>query len=264
MEILRFAFSGEDREASVLAPLTDFLSTMIGKEIVPTPLGTYPALLEALRTGWCALGWLPPLVAHDLDVCRQAVPLAAASRRGGRSYSACFVASRESRIWHVGQLAGTRVGWVSKLSAAGYVVPRWHLTSLGRKPESLFASEKMYGTHRAVRRALGSECDVVATYVETGFGERVTSSIEVPHRVIAVSGPIPSDVVSASARLDVALRERLGRALLSFEAPPESRLVERTRVERFTTVTSGHWSPVERWQHWGRQLSAVREACAVA
>lgn len=260
METLRFAFSGGEHDAHLLAPLTDYLSTAIGMRVLPTPLATYPALFETMRSEWCAIGWLPPLVAHDLSVCRVAAPLVTASRKAGSSYASCFVATLESRIWHAGQLEGKRVGWVSKLSAAGYVVPRMHLASLGYCPEGFFKSEKIYGTHAAVRRALGSECDVIATYVETGFGEVGTMPIDVPHRIVATSGPIPADVITASMLLPGQLRDRLFRALLAFEPDPISWLARATRLMRFRPVSATHWSQLEHWQDRGRRESdRVRE-----
>jgi ABC-type phosphate/phosphonate transport system substrate-binding protein len=219
-------------------------------------LPTYPALVEALRSEWCALGWLPPLVGHDLSLCRTATPLVVASRAGGSTYFAGFIASERSRIWHLGQLAGKRVGWVSKLSAAGYVVPRLHLASIGLLPENLFASEKIYGSHRAVRSALEFDCDVVATYLEMGAGEEaICAGVEAPHRIVAVSGPIPSDVVSASVTLTGELRDRIFRALLAFEADPTSALVRTTRLARFAPVPALHWSSLERWQDRSRRES---------
>jgi ABC-type phosphate/phosphonate transport system substrate-binding protein len=256
METLRFAFSGSDREARLLLPLTEFLSTATNLRIEPAPLANYPALCEALRSGWCSLGWLPPLVGHDLSVCRIATPLVAASRDIGSTYFAGFIASVRSGIWHLGQLAGKRVGWVSKLSAAGYVVPRLHLASVGIEPEGLFASEKMYGTHDAARRALASDCDVIATYLETGYDrDSLAMSIPTPHRIVATTGPIPSDVVSAHEGLSVDLCDRLSRALLAFEPEPGSSLTRSKRLLRFSPISASHWSSLERWQDRSRRES---------
>lgn len=256
MKTLRFAFSGGDREVEQLLPLTNFLTKETGVLVMPTPLPTYPALVEALRSEWCALGWLPPLVGHDLSICRTATPLVVASRDGGSTYFAGFIASERSRIWHLGQLAGKHVGWVSKLSAAGYVVPRLHLASIGLLPENLFASEKIYGSHHAVRSALESGCDVVATYLEMGPGEEaICARVETPHRIVAVSGPIPSDVISASVTMTSELRDRIFRALLAFEADPTSALVRNTRLARFAPVPASHWCSLERWQDRSRRES---------
>lgn len=254
--MLRFAFSGKDCDAEQLSPLTDFPSIETGLRVIPTPLPTYPALVEALRSEWCTLGWLPPLVGHDLSICRTATPLVVASRDGGSTYFAGFIASERSRIWHLGQLAGKNVGWVSKLSAAGYVVPRLHLASIGLVPENLFASEKIYGSHAAVRRALDFDCDVIATYLEMGSGEEaICAHVETPHRIVAVSGPIPSDVVSASVTLTGELRDRIFRALLAFEPDPGSALVRNTRLSRFSPVPALHWCSLERWQDRSRRES---------
>jgi phosphonate transport system substrate-binding protein len=256
METLRFAFSGNEQDASILLPLTEFLSAETGLRFEPAPLANYPALYEALRSGWCAVGWLPPLVGHDLSVCRIATPLVAASRDIGSAYFSAFVASMRSGIWHLGQLAGKRVGWVSKLSAAGYVVPRLHLAAVGIEPNGLFASEKIYGSHDAVRRALELDCDVIATYLETGYeGSALGMSITTPHRIVATSGPIPSDVVSARVGLPTELCDRISRALLAFEPEHGSSLKRTKRLLRFAPMSPSHWSSLERWQDRSRRES---------
>jgi ABC-type phosphate/phosphonate transport system substrate-binding protein len=256
METLRFAFSGSEQDARILLPLTEFLSVATNLHFEPVPLANYPALYEALRSGWCAVGWLPPLVGHDLSVCRIATPLVAASRDIGSTYFSGFIASERSGIWHLGQLAGKRVGWVSKLSAAGYVVPRLHLSSVGIEPEGLFASEKMYGTHDAVRRALEMDCDVIATYLETGYDcDSLAMSIATPHRIVATSGPIPSDVISARDGLSTELCDRISRALLAFEPETGSSLTRVKRLLRFTPISTSHWSALERWQDRSRRES---------
>lgn len=260
METLRFAFSSVDGDVRPLRPLTTHLSKEIGVRVEPAPAATYPALLEAMRTGWAALGWLPPLLAHDMSVCRDAVPIVAANRELGSSYFAALVATQASGIWHVGQLAGKRIGWVSKMSAAGYVVPRLHLTATGIELEGLFSSERFYRSHTAVRAALGGDRDVVATYLEVTADAGVAVPIDVPHRIVATCGPIPSDVIASSTSLPAEIRRALFHALLAYEPEPGTSLARTTRVARFMALSPSHWTSLERWLDHSRRRSAALAA----
>ena len=106
-------------------------------------------------------------------------------------------------------LEGARAAWVDRQSVSGYLLIRAHLRSLGIMPERAFTSDRFFGSHEAVVRAVvDGSADVGATFIHLDErpGRREPRILragwgDAKVRVIAHAGPIPSDVVAASTRL---------------------------------------------------------------
>ena len=126
-------------------------------------VSSYAGLAQALEAGACDAAWSPPLVAQGLLASAIGRPLVTVGRGGRTSYYSVLLARKGLDTIGTQTLSGARVGWVSKLSAAGYVVPSLYLRSLGLEPNELFASQSFLGSHAAVLRALDdSQVDAMA------------------------------------------------------------------------------------------------------
>jgi ABC-type phosphate/phosphonate transport system substrate-binding protein len=178
--------------------------------IATLPSALLPQVLDGPRE---AIAWAPPLVAHDLVRLRLASPIAVAD--AGADYAATLVGrpSIESLV----DITRQRVGWVSKLSATGYQIPRLYLESFGLELSSLFASERFYGSHEGVARALAAgEIDVAATH----SGRLLDVQRPTRARVLTSIGPIPADVLLASAGLALDAKLAITHALRSSTLGP--------------------------------------------
>jgi ABC-type phosphate/phosphonate transport system substrate-binding protein len=184
--------------------------------LASVPAALLPQVLDGSRD---AIAWAPPLVAHEILRQRLAAPIAVAD--AASDYAAMLVGS--ASVECLADIARQRVGWVSKLSATGYQIPRLYLESFGLDLSSLFASERFYGSHEAVARALAAgEIDVAATH----SGRLLDVLRSSRARILTSVGPIPADVIVASPGLAGDVREAIALALLSstlgpvtFEAP---------------------------------------------
>ena len=175
-------------------------------------VGLLPLLLEELRDG---LAWAPAWIASTLVRLRLATPLAATTRVDRRTRSAVLVTSRA--VEGLADLAGRRVGWVSRFSATGYAVPRLYLESFGVDIPTLFREERFCGAHASAATALvRGEVDAIATH----SGRLEDLFARTPIRVVATIGPVPADLVVAGVDVEPDVRAVVARALgaLSFGA----------------------------------------------
>jgi ABC-type phosphate/phosphonate transport system substrate-binding protein len=221
-------------------------------ELAPVYLSSYAALLRAAEIDPSLVAWVPPLIAQDLFRARVATPVVAVGRGGATSYFSAIVVGAHAGAVGLGDLRGARMGWVSKLSAAGYVVPRRYLESLGVDPETTFRSEAFFGSHeRAADALVSGEVDAVATHARLAPSRRTLLLLDALHRarIVAVAGPIPGDVVVAGVGLDVLLRERLKRALLACNVRPDGALARLMNVTRFEPATAAHFEWLSRWSN---------------
>jgi ABC-type phosphate/phosphonate transport system substrate-binding protein len=247
---LRLALVADETDAAeAFAELARALRDSADLRVDPFFVPTYAALLQALDFDPGLLVWAPPLVAHDLLRCRGAFPLAVAVRRGQMTYYSALV-SIASGPRSLAELRGAHVGWVSRLSLAGYRIPRLHLRSLGREPDRLFGRQSFLGSHRAVAQALVSgTIDVAATHaqlIDDTQSFRPGGGLSGAH-VIAVAGPIPSDVLLAGERVPPALRDRLRADFPRTSLPPEGPLARLLAVDRLGAVPPGHFESLGRW-----------------
>jgi phosphonate transport system substrate-binding protein len=198
------------------------LAAATGLEVTGIALWHYHRLIESMEMGDVDLAWLPPILAAQAACDGRAIPLAVPVRGGVSSYSTALFVAERSRVRTPADLQGTRAAWVDRQSVSGYLLIRAHLRSIGVLPEQTFASDRFLGSHEAVVRAvLEGSADVGATFIH--FDERPERRSprilragwgDASVRVIAHAGPIPSDVVAASARLGATEARLVQEALL--------------------------------------------------
>ncbi len=198
---IRFAMiAGRGTNEDAFAEIKPLLSRA-GIDAEPAFVPSYAAMYGVLHEGVCGFGWAPPLIARDLLRVREVEPVALVMRNCGRSYYSAIVTPPRSRIWHLGQLERARIGWVSRLSAAGYVVPRGYLSA--RRIPLSFARETFHYTHARAARALEEGAvDAIATYAVVRHGRALHGPVVPACNVLAVAGPIPNELVVATAGTD--------------------------------------------------------------
>ncbi|MDI3289656.1 PhnD/SsuA/transferrin family substrate-binding protein [Polyangium sp. 15x6] len=241
------------------ASLTAFckaLSEATGFEVHGLGGWNYNTLLEALETGEVDLGWLPPLVAMRATSRARVVPIVLPVRNGASSYRTALYSPMSSPLREISDLQGLRAAWVDRQSAAGYIVLRAHLRSIGVDLDRAFRENLFFGSHGEVARAvLRGDADVGATFVHVEpdpshpRGERVVragwGAAEV--HVITCAGPIPSDVMAASVRVPVSTMRKVQRELVG-SGDNELGRAARTLfgAEGFVVALSEHLDPLAK------------------
>ncbi|MRG96442.1 phosphate/phosphite/phosphonate ABC transporter substrate-binding protein [Polyangium spumosum] len=239
-----------------LAAFCEELSAATGLEVQGLGGWNYNTLLEALETGEVDLGWLPPLVAMRATSRARVLPIALPVRNGASSYMTALYAPSTSPIRELADLQGLRAAWVDRQSAAGYIVLRAHLRSIGVDLDRAFRDNLFFGSHGAVARAvMQGDADVGATFVHVEpdpshpRGERVVRAGwgDAAVHVITSAGPIPADVMAASVRVPVAVMRKVQRALVG---SGESALGRAARAlfgaEGFVVALSEHLDPLAK------------------
>jgi len=235
---------------SRLKELCAIVSDVAGVTFAPRHAPSYRELAQGIRRGDVGIAWMPPLPAIELDEEGVAAPLALPWRQEGTSYYSALV-TREGRAKGVADLQGKRVAWVDKESAAGYLVPRMHLASIGMDPRTFFSQETFARSHLGVVDAVASgAADVGATFctldpatrrvVTAGWKAADGSRIR-DLEVIATLGPIPNDAIVASIRVPASIRSSLTRWLLAPDDRSRDLLAELFQVRSFRVASSAHF-----------------------
>jgi len=196
--------------SALLETVCEELKSKAGLSIRPLVLRSYDKLLDAMRSGEVHIAWAPPLIALDLERADVAKVRLCSRRAGKADYSSVLFTARSSAVQKLEDLKGARAAWVDKESSAGYLVPRLKLLAEGLDPDKIFAEQSIRRTHEAVVRVvMNGEADVGATFgsfeqgndvpVSAGWLDAGYKNDEV--RVLAVAGPIPSDVIAVSTKL---------------------------------------------------------------
>jgi phosphonate transport system substrate-binding protein len=209
--------------------LDDFcraLGGATGLEVSGVGVWYYHRLLEALDVGDVDVAWLPPILAAQAVAQKRASAIAVPVRRGVSAYSTALFVRDDARWKAAHDLAGARAAWVDRQSVSGYLLVRAHLRAHGVDLDRAFTEDRFLGSHEAVVKAvLDGDADAGATYVY--FDERALAAKpqrlvplrsgwgKAKVRLLAHAGPIPSDVVAASARLAPADAKLVQGALIA-------------------------------------------------
>jgi phosphonate transport system substrate-binding protein len=214
--------SGIPDAPTQLRLLCEELSRLTTRIVIPQVLRSTADVLHQLARGTVHVAWMPPLAALDAARAGSGSAALCSVRSGKSSYHAALFTRRLTDVRTLPDLEGRHVAWVSRSSAAGYVIPRLRLAAAGLPPDSLFRRESFHDNHAQVARAVFSgDADVGATFavVEPRTGRIVRAGweeagipLDAAHTLIT-AGPIPSDVIVLSSKVPQALTREMTAAL---------------------------------------------------
>jgi ABC-type phosphate/phosphonate transport system substrate-binding protein len=228
-------------------------SESTGASIVPVHAASYRELATGIRAGDVGIAWMPPIPALDLEDGGLAAPIVLPSRNDGTTYGAALVMRRAGGKT-LADLQGLRVAWVGHESAAGYLVPRMHIASLGFDPRTFFAQESFEQSHLGVVDAVVSgRADVGATFctidpgtkrvINAGWTNAEGATLR-QVEIVATIGPIPNDAIVCAARMPAGLKTGLTRWLLGPDARTHELLAELFQVRAFRVAPVAHFDPL--------------------
>lgn len=217
-----------------LNDLSDAIGAALGITTRPHRAPSPSALANAFRAGRVHIAWTSPALVTSDVAFATARPLVRSVRNGASLYHGVLFGPIRGSVQTVADLRGARVAWVAPTSAGGYLVPRLALAELGVSPVGLFGEEIFVGSHGAVAGAIREgRADVGAVYATYEGGDptgRMLTSGFAPHgeeldawRVLAVGGPIPSDVLVAAEPLLHTVRVDPVAALSALHQDPRAR-----------------------------------------
>jgi phosphonate transport system substrate-binding protein len=226
---VRFAIISNAPAASALLEVVcEEIQKRTSLQLEAVVFRSYEKLVASMSAGEIDVAWAPPLVAIELEHAKVARIALSARRMGKADYSSAIFVKRDSSYESLKDLAGKKAAWVAKESSAGYVVPRLKLLAAGLDPEKDLAEQSFRRTHEAVVRVVQSgEADFGATFAHfepgkdepsaSGWQDSGVANADV--RILAVAGPIPSDVIALSTGLDADRAEKIVAALREMGEP---------------------------------------------
>ncbi|HEY1959012.1 MAG TPA: PhnD/SsuA/transferrin family substrate-binding protein [Polyangiaceae bacterium] len=245
--MLRFAVaSTPDIGQLAFDELNTFATRDGAQRLEPVFVPNYVALFETVHLHAADAAWCPPLVARDLARVGAADPIATVLRGGMDHYYSALVTLRESHVRRLKDIQSARIGWVSRLSAAGYVVPRDYLQSLGFAVDAF--DESFFHTHgECVSALLAGEIDVIGTYASSRNGSFHLSPLLDEARILGVAGQIPGDVIVVTRAVSKPVARALASALHSAFVPPRGPLASLMNASGFGFVPPRHLDSLARW-----------------
>jgi len=211
---LVFGFVSETVSESLLTQsekLAEALTHALGVEVEVFAFTSTSDLTRALGTGQADIALLTPfayVVAHDTF---GAHALLRCVRNGSDYFSGQIVALAEGGPRSVEELRGKTVGFVSRTSLSGYLLPAALLIEEGVSPGQDLAEVVFTGGHEeAVRAVLSGEVDAAACRVDARsavYGE-FRDVFELV-TVMAETRPIPNDTVVVRSGLEPGLIVRV-------------------------------------------------------
>jgi phosphonate transport system substrate-binding protein len=211
---------------------------------------SYPNLVERMSLGQIDAAWMPPVVAMDCDAQSLAFPRIAMVRQAETSYHSTLFVPEASHIRSLADLVGLRAAWVSRESASGYLVPLASLRARGVSSSQAFSEHLFAGSHAEVARyLLDGKADIGANFTHFRSADsRIVSSsgwveagIHGAFRILAVAGPIPTDVVAFHRSMSEEHGRALARAFQWVMTRPEAACAKEIfACDGFTPCNASH------------------------
>jgi phosphonate transport system substrate-binding protein len=224
------------------------LAPRVGLAVTAQGFSDYRALLAAINRGDADLAWLPPLVALRSASAGRTLPIVLPIRGGAAWYASALFTRVGSGISSIRDLQGARVAWVDPQSTAGFLVIRAWMRSQQIDFNFAFGQQTFYGSHAAVVQAvMRGEADVGATYAHLDHDLQHVRSAAwgTAHvQIVAMAGPIPNDVLSASIRLPVTTIRSIRDALVRQDEALRAASAGLLNAEGFIAAETEHMSPL--------------------
>jgi phosphonate transport system substrate-binding protein len=221
--VVVFGYVAHDAIKEQQAAAAEFaaaLSRLAKLEVAVCRTHTYAEVTKLMLRKDVDFAWLPPVPYIALSRRDAAEPLVSLVRDGHSEFYAVLIVHKGSKINNPRDLVGKRAAWVDPHSASGYVLPRIGLAAVGVDPKTAFRTERFFGSHDAVVRAvIERRADFGATHGgldASGVlvrGAWSASEAEGDIVVLATFGSIPPDVIAARADLPSFVCESLTHAL---------------------------------------------------
>ncbi len=241
--------AGPERVGKYIRPLADYLASKLGDQLQFSILKTFTDVADALQAGKVSFAWLSPLTyaraAEKVQLLLRSV------RADSGSYYSVLFALESSELRSPQDLYGRRMGWVSRDSMAGYVLPLLAL----REKAIVVGDEFFLGSHAAVvRSVMSGAVDAGATFCSVNPRDEPvkivsagwTETVEVgPNRfrTLALYGPIPGDVLCAAPEVPDTLRDRFVDAMLHIHEQAGGKEIVRGLfgADRFSEAEPGEY-----------------------
>lgn len=239
----------------LLEALCEELARQSARKVKPKVLRSYRDLGDQMVQGAVHIAWAPPLLAIELENEGAASVVLCSSRGGSTAFESAIFCKAGAKLVNLSDLEGKRMAWVDKTSSAGYLVPRLKIAASGLDPDSLFSEETFRRTHEAVASAvLKDEVDAGATYVSrdaetraiVGAGWFEAGAMTSDVHIITSAGPIPSDAIALSTKIEQDLAEALTRDLTTVGDTAQSLIRGLLNADRFERVTGGHFDELRK------------------
>lgn len=192
------------------------LTEDLARPVEPVPARSPSHLAEVLSDGEADFGWVSPTLLLMAPELATAVPLLSCVRQGVAFYHSVVFTAADSLVRQLEDLQRVRAAWVAPTSAAGYIVPRLTLARRGVDLTSAFREELFLDSHGEVARAVcGGRAAVGGTFAHFHKGLAENDIVRAGYqdvmpfadaRILAVSGPIPADMIVCHPSLPMADR----------------------------------------------------------
>jgi len=247
--------NGPKRAAEAKALLEPYLTDAMKRPVKVVILPSYEDLTRALSSGEVDLAWVEPLAfVAAQKKNREVQAVAKALRHGKLFYRAAVFVRADSPFQSLADLKGKSIAWVSRSSASGYLFARALLVSQGLNPDTFFRGQSFAGDHpRACEVVRAKKADAGATFSDerpAGESPLADGCADSPpvgdFRVVALSAPIPNDVVAARPGFDEQVAENALQVLADMSQTEEGRRILRDvfHVDGWGVAVAGDFAAV--------------------
>lgn len=210
--------------------VTRALEKLTGLKILVRIPTSYAVLIQALGTDAADVAWIAPfayLKAHELN---NAQPLLRIVRYGSDVYYGQFLVRAGSGLTRLEDIHNRRIGYTDAASTTGHIFPKAMLIKRGIVP----AQEVFLGGHpQAVLAVRDGKVDVACTWHSPMRDGKIQDARKLvrttfPHiveevSILALTKPIPNDLVTVRDTLPAKISERIKDGLLRYVATPAGR-----------------------------------------
>lgn len=248
LTIAAIPVTSESTQKEQKQTLTDYLSKTLNRPVLVQFTKDYDTAVDLLVQEKVQVALLGPLSYVEARQRNpQVEPIAAPVNKITQRpwYKSAIVVNSASGIKTISDLKGKRIGFVSKLSASGYMVPTVKLLDIGLDPRSYFSSVEFYGSHdKNLDALLNGKADAIAIDKNNYLRAKEAGKVNDSYQIIWESEPIPESPVVVSKKLSSQLIADIRQAFIN--APTGLLDITGNPSNGYTLVEDSTYEPIRR------------------
>lgn len=242
-------FTKPEKVKELYVPIIDKVSELLNKKSKTIIVPDYEALIDYINKGLIDVGWFSPMAYVEAKSQSEIIPMVTPKINGKASYNGYIFSRKESPFNNLRDLNNSSFAFVDKLSASGYIYPKYLLNEAGLDLNRDLSEVSFLGNHdNVISAVLSSEYDAGATYNEA-WERAKNSGVNVNSlKIIRKTEDIPKDVIAAKPELDAELVEGIRNSFINVAGERDIKnSLDQTNITGFIKTEDSNFDVIRKY-----------------
>lgn len=243
-------FTKPEQVKKLYLPIINKVSELAARKAKTIIVPDYESLLDYMGEGLIDFAWFSPMAYVQAKAKLEIIPLVTPKINGKASYNGYIFSRKDSQFQQLSELHNSSFAFVDKLSASGYIYPKYLLKEAGIEVERDLKEIAFLGNHdKVIKSVINSNFDAGASYNEA-WERAAKAGLNLDSlKIIKKTEAIPKDVIAANSSIESELRKTIQNAFLNVSTKKDIKeALNQTNITDFIKTEDQNFDVIRKYQ----------------